>query len=166
MLLVAVIVVVACGAVPAVAGAHDRAAIERAILHPRQQGAHQQGSAHRPPAAGSRLGGAGAHSRRCCPPTTSRTTRRAARATRSVCAPPATHAQGYRSWSVGEVIGWGTRHAGTAKAIFKAWMNSSGHRAIILNRRWRDVGIGCAQGTFKGIPSTLMYTVDFGRRIR
>lgn len=75
-------------------------------------------------------------------------------------------AAGYRSWSAGEVIGWGTGIAGTAQMIFSAWMHSSGHRAVILTPRWRDVGIGCARGTFRGRPGTLMYTVDFGRRIR
>lgn len=73
---------------------------------------------------------------------------------------------GYTSWSVGEVLGWGTGTAGTAQAIMKAWMNSTGHRRTILRRRWRDVGIGCAQGTFKGTSGVLMYTVDFGRRTK
>ncbi len=73
---------------------------------------------------------------------------------------------GYSSWAVGEVIGWGKGTAGTAAAIVKAWMGSSGHRAVILDRRWRDVGIGCAEGTFRGLAGTRMYTVDFGRRTR
>jgi uncharacterized protein YkwD len=73
---------------------------------------------------------------------------------------------GYTSWSVGEVIGWGKGTAGTAGAIVKAWMGSSGHRAVILDKRWRDIGIGCAEGSFRGISATLMYTVDFGRRQR
>lgn len=73
---------------------------------------------------------------------------------------------GCRTWAVGEVIGWGAGVAGTAQAIVKAWMRSSSHRAVILDRRWRDVGVGCAWGTFCGIPGTLMCTVDFGRRAR
>jgi len=73
---------------------------------------------------------------------------------------------GYGSWAVGEVIGWGKGTAGTASAIVRAWMRSSGHRAVILDRRWRDVGIGCADGTFRGLAGTRMYTVDFGRRTR
>jgi uncharacterized protein YkwD len=73
---------------------------------------------------------------------------------------------GYRHWSVGEVIGWGKGSAGTAKAIFNAWMHSSAHRTVILTGRWRDVGVGCGEGTFRGLAGTLMYTVDFGRRSR
>ena len=44
-------------------------------------------------------------------------------------------------------------------------MRSSGHRQVILTKRWRDVGIGCARGTYKGISGVVMYTVDFGRRV-
>ena len=44
-------------------------------------------------------------------------------------------------------------------------MRSSGHRQIILTKRWRDVGLGCARGTYKGYSGVVMYTVDFGRRV-
>ena len=73
---------------------------------------------------------------------------------------------GCSSWSVGEVIGWGTSSHGTPQTIFQGWMDSSVHRSVLLNKRWRDIGIGCAEGTFRGVEDTLMYTVDFGRRVR
>ena len=73
---------------------------------------------------------------------------------------------GCRSWAVAEVIGWGTSTAGAPLAVFKSWMRSAGHRAIILGRRWRDVGIGCASGTFNGASGSWVYTVDVGRRSR
>ncbi len=73
---------------------------------------------------------------------------------------------GYTRWSVGEIIAWGSGTRGTPEAIFKAWMGSSTHRAIILTAKWRDVGIGCAQGTFRGLDGVVMYTIDFGRRVR
>jgi uncharacterized protein YkwD len=73
---------------------------------------------------------------------------------------------GCSSWSVGEVIGWGAGStAGSARAVFRAWMRSAGHRAVILTRRWRDVGIGRALGNYLGIGDVRMFTVDFGRRI-
>ena len=69
-------------------------------------------------------------------------------------------------WSVGEVIGWGTGDAaGSAKAIFAAWMRSVPHRTVIFASRWRDVGIGRAVGTYAGYADVRMFTVDFGRRI-
>jgi uncharacterized protein YkwD len=73
---------------------------------------------------------------------------------------------GWSAWSVGEVIAWGSGARGTPQAIFRAWMNSGGHRSIILTRRWRDVGVGCSRGTFKGISGVCMWTVDVGRRVQ
>lgn len=72
---------------------------------------------------------------------------------------------GYSSWSVGEIIGW-ARGSTACRAVFTAWMHSSVHRRDILLPRWRDVGVGCARGSFTGLPGTLMCTVDFGRRSR
>jgi uncharacterized protein YkwD len=73
---------------------------------------------------------------------------------------------GWSQWSVGEVIAWGCGARGTPQAVLKAWMHSSSHRNIILGKRWRDVGVGCARGTFKGLSSVVMYTVDVGRRVQ
>jgi uncharacterized protein YkwD len=75
-------------------------------------------------------------------------------------------ASGWSQWTVGEVIAWGCGTRGTPQAVFKAWMRSSSHRSIILGKRWRDVGVGCARGTFKGIRGVIMYTVDVGRRVQ
>lgn len=41
----------------------------------------------------------------------------------------------------GENIAWGQK---TAKAVMNAWMNSSGHRANILNAKYTQIGIGYA----------------------
>jgi uncharacterized protein YkwD len=71
---------------------------------------------------------------------------------------------GCSQWSVGEVIAWGASTRGTPQAIFKGWMRSSSHRRLVLARPWRDIGIGCARGSYRGLPGVLMYTVDFGRR--
>ena len=73
---------------------------------------------------------------------------------------------GWSQWSVGEVIAWGSGTLGTPRAIFKAWMHSPGHRTIILSKRWRDVGVGCSRGTFKGVSGVRMWTADFGRRVQ
>ena len=39
----------------------------------------------------------------------------------------------------GENIAWGQK---TAQAVMKDWMNSSGHRANILNEKYTQIGIG------------------------
>jgi uncharacterized protein YkwD len=71
---------------------------------------------------------------------------------------------GYSSWSVGEVLGWVKGLKGTPRAVFKAWMKSKAHRRVIFGKRWRDVGVGCARGTFCGMSNCVVYTVDVGRR--
>ena len=69
------------------------------------------------------------------------------------------------NWRVyGENIGGGSGRYGRPGNVFKRWMKSSGHRANILDRRFREVGIGTATGTFKGKKGYTMYTVDFGTR--
>ncbi len=40
----------------------------------------------------------------------------------------------------------GHRPLATPRAIVRGWMHSAGHRANILNRHFRDVGIGIAAG--------------------
>jgi uncharacterized protein YkwD len=73
---------------------------------------------------------------------------------------------GWSQWYVGEVIAWGASARGTPESVFKAWMRSSTHRQVILAKRWRDCGVGCARGTFKGTSGVVMYTIDFGRRVK
>jgi uncharacterized protein YkwD len=74
---------------------------------------------------------------------------------------------GLVSWTYGENIAYGGARYGTPKAIVKSWMHSPGHKANILNRSFRDVGVGfhsALPGKPKGNGGT--YTTDFGRRVR
>ena len=70
---------------------------------------------------------------------------------------------GLTRWMYGENVAWGEGHRGTPRSIVDAWMHSSGHRANILNRDFRDVGVGVVPGTpsSKNAPGGV-YTVDFG----
>ena len=69
------------------------------------------------------------------------------------------------NWRVyGENIAGGTGRYARPGNTFRRWMNSSGHRANILDRRFREIGIGTATGNYKGRKGYTMYTVDFGRR--
>ena len=63
-------------------------------------------------------------------------------------------AAGYTWSSVGENIAKGQP---TPAAVMQAWMNSSGHRANILNCRFRNIGIGLA---YDG--RSPVWTQDFG----
>jgi uncharacterized protein YkwD len=72
-------------------------------------------------------------------------------------------------YEVGENIAWGTLWDATPRVIVSAWMRSPGHRANILDRRYRDTGIGISPHP----PASLahgqagaVYTQDFGVIIR
>jgi uncharacterized protein YkwD len=70
---------------------------------------------------------------------------------------------GARSWFVGENIAYGSGSRSSPRAIGSAWMHSPPHRANILNRSFRAIGIGLASGTPVGRGGAT-YTTDFGRR--
>jgi uncharacterized protein YkwD len=69
------------------------------------------------------------------------------------------------NWRVcAENIAGGSGRYARPGNIFRHWMKSSGHRDNILDRRFREVGIGTATGAYKGQKGYTMYTVDFGSR--
>jgi uncharacterized protein YkwD len=72
---------------------------------------------------------------------------------------------GYSYYGYGENIYYGYGSSSGPDNCFNWWMNSSGHRANILNKNFRDVGIGVRKGTYKTHGETMMYTVDFGVRL-
>jgi uncharacterized protein YkwD len=67
---------------------------------------------------------------------------------------------------VGETIAWGSGQRGTPAELVRSFMGSAPHRRILLDRRFRDVGIGLVPATplanVAGGGATL--TIDFGRR--
>jgi uncharacterized protein YkwD len=72
----------------------------------------------------------------------------------------------FRTYRLGENIGYGAGTLSSPRRMVDAWMHSSGHRANILNRRFRDIGIGIAMGTPVGANGGATYTTDFGTRTR
>ncbi len=67
-------------------------------------------------------------------------------------------------YEVAENIGWGSLWLGTPRAVVAAWMASPGHRANILDGRFRDTGIGVSPhlGRLANGQSGGIYTQDFG----
>jgi uncharacterized protein YkwD len=64
--------------------------------------------------------------------------------------------QGY-TWSTwGENVAYGYP---TARSVVRAWMNSPGHRANILNPSFRHIGVGVQRGA----NGLLYWTLDFAR---
>jgi uncharacterized protein YkwD len=76
---------------------------------------------------------------------------------------------GYRSWSAGENLFCAT-YAPSAREVVRAWMGSTPHRANLLNRRWRNVGVAAVRvggwpGAFQGCAGNVtLVAAEFGRR--
>jgi uncharacterized protein YkwD len=73
-------------------------------------------------------------------------------------------------WQIGENLAWGTGSRATPAQIVSGWMHSPGHRANIVNRGFREMGMGIALGIpVAGTASAsssgaATYTNHFGRR--
>lgn len=68
---------------------------------------------------------------------------------------------GARGRTLGETIAWGVGTDGTAAAIVRMWLASPPHRATMLHRGFRYVGVGVANGTFSGFGGASVATADF-----
>ena len=69
-------------------------------------------------------------------------------------------------WSLGENLYWGSDELATPQQSVDGWMHSPGHRANVLNGRFRDIGIGIAIGApqqVDGAPAAT-YATEFGTR--
>jgi uncharacterized protein YkwD len=70
-----------------------------------------------------------------------------------------------RAWSVGENLAWGSGGRSTPESIVRAWMHSPAHKANILERRYREVGIGIVAGAPSGRwNDAATYATEFGFR--
>ncbi len=65
--------------------------------------------------------------------------------------------------SLGENIAYASGGGTTVAAIHAMWMGSPGHRANILQRRFREIGVGIALGAPDG-GAGATYAADFGAR--
>ena len=73
--------------------------------------------------------------------------------------------KGARGWTVGENIAWGSFDWSTPASIVDSWMHSPPHRANILNRTFREIGIGVSRGApVAGKDEAATYGTDFGTR--
>ena len=74
---------------------------------------------------------------------------------------------GVRRWSLGENLAWGAGKRATPRSIVDTWMKSPGHRANILDKRFRHVGVGVVIGAPQDVGSmpAATYTTDFGFRV-
>jgi uncharacterized protein YkwD len=74
---------------------------------------------------------------------------------------------GFSYWKTGENIYWGASLFSSPVACVNAWMKSAPHRAVMLTRTFRDVGVGAVktQTGFAGVNGVVwFFTLDLGRR--
>jgi uncharacterized protein YkwD len=69
-----------------------------------------------------------------------------------------------QGWALGENLEWGTGSLATPRGAMDAWMHSAGHRANILQRSFRELGVGIVAGVPVSGAAGATYTVDFGVR--
>jgi uncharacterized protein YkwD len=69
-----------------------------------------------------------------------------------------------QGWSLGENLAWGTGSYATPRGALQAWMESPGHRANVLKRSYRELGVGAVVGVPVSDAAGATYTVDFGVR--
>jgi uncharacterized protein YkwD len=74
----------------------------------------------------------------------------------------------FGSWSAGENLFWAGPIT-NAKTVVAAWLASPGHRANLLNKSWRAMGVGAVKivgpiGDFAGVPTAFLTSAEFGRR--
>jgi uncharacterized protein YkwD len=65
-----------------------------------------------------------------------------------------------RSSYYGETIGYLTTQADVADGIVRAWLASPPHRKILLDERFRRIGVGAWRGTFSGQPGATVFTAN------
>jgi uncharacterized protein YkwD len=65
-------------------------------------------------------------------------------------------------YGAGENIAWGSGSYGTVRSIMSSWLNSDGHRANILNPRFKEQGVGLVIGTMSGYANAAVWVNQFG----
>jgi uncharacterized protein YkwD len=71
---------------------------------------------------------------------------------------------GVRGPRVGENLAWGVGSAADARAVVRGWLASPRHRANLLRRGFRRVGIASLIGPFAGHGRAAVVTADFAGR--
>jgi uncharacterized protein YkwD len=66
-------------------------------------------------------------------------------------------------WRVGETIAWAEGAYAAPAAVVRTWLESPPHRAILLSRSFREVGLGLAAGG-PTAPAGTTVTADFASR--
>jgi uncharacterized protein YkwD len=71
---------------------------------------------------------------------------------------------GVRGPRVGENLAWGVGSGADAREVVRRWLASPTHRANLLRRGFRRVGLGVLSGAFAGYDGAVVVTADFAGR--
>jgi uncharacterized protein YkwD len=71
---------------------------------------------------------------------------------------------GVRGPRVGENLAWGVGAGADPHQVVRSWLASPRHRANLLRRGFRRVGIGLLVGSFAGYSRAAVMTADFAGR--
>ena len=76
--------------------------------------------------------------------------------------------EGYRNWRAGENIAWGSGLYSAPSLIVAQWMDSPAHRAVILSKSFKEIGVGAVStegyGSVEGV--VWFFTIDLGARAK
>lgn len=75
---------------------------------------------------------------------------------------------GYRYWKAGENIYYGAGIYSSPYVVVSSWMKAKSHRAVILTKAFRNIGVGAVETTdgFRACSGSVwFFTLDVGRRI-
>ncbi len=74
--------------------------------------------------------------------------------------------EGYSSWRAGENIAWGSGLYSAPSLIVAQWMDSPAHRAVILTKSFKEIGVGAVSTEGYGSVDGLVwfFTIDLGGR--
>jgi uncharacterized protein YkwD len=76
----------------------------------------------------------------------------------------ARYARADQGWEIGENLAWGTGTLSTPRGAVQSWMDSPPHRANILKRSYRELGVGVVLGIPVSDAHGATYSVEFGVR--
>jgi uncharacterized protein YkwD len=75
------------------------------------------------------------------------------------------YTRGARHWRLGEILIWTRGIPLTARAAVQAWLESPGHKRVLLGPRYEDVGVGLVDGAPRSGPGpATTIAVVFGAR--
>ncbi len=67
-------------------------------------------------------------------------------------------------YGAGENIAWGSGRLGTVRSIMRSWLHSDGHRANVLDARFRKHGVALRTGSMSGHGGASVWVHQLGYR--